>query len=168
MRLDILTNIADVEQQVFASLHSDLEFHQIYSERRTVFKCGSAKPVVWAFVFTYTHVRESTAECIEFPEVQVRERRIGCVGRRRNTCVDCFCTGYDDGSLNTEDLLFTCSHIANIPYEFASFNGSNSGVLKRQFVWKRASNGDTLDSHRGRVFNFEFQCDRATLFTRCD
>ena len=56
MGWDILFDILNVEEQVVASLHADLEFDQIDSEGGAVFERGLAQPVVWSLIFTHTHV----------------------------------------------------------------------------------------------------------------
>ena len=72
MRRHIFLDILNVKQQVLAALHANLKFDQVNGERRSVFEGGLAQPVVWALVFTNTHVGETTAECIKFTEVKAR------------------------------------------------------------------------------------------------
>ena len=147
MRWHIFLDVLDVKEEVFASLHADLQLDQIHCEGRSVFEGRLAQPVVWAFIFADTHVGETTAERIEFSEVEVGERRIGGVGGCGSTGINL--SGASDGncSLNGERLLFASSQHTDVPGKCVVIDFRSGCVGEGHLTWQRSgdhhiSNGD--------------------------
>ena len=147
MRWHVFLDVFDVEEEVLASLHADLQLNQIDSEGRSVLEGRLAQPVVWAFVFANTHVGEPTAECIKFSEVKVGERRISGVGGCGSTGIDLSGASDCNGPFNGQRLLFASAQHTDVPGKGVVFDFCSSSVRECHLIRQRSgdhhiTNGD--------------------------
>ena len=168
MRWYVFFDILDVEKKVVAAFHTNLQLDQINSKGRSVFKGGLAQPIVWSLVFADSHVGETTAERIEFSEVQVRECGNGRIGCSCSPSIDFIGAVDCDGSFNHDGLLFTSAKRSDIPCHGVVLNGRASSVCERHLFWKWTGDDHVVNAHRGNVFDFKFEGDWSAFLTRCD